>query len=135
MECGHWGQTHAIDSSPLQTALVVHSVGDPDALQGVAKRHTLRYRTNMITYHWDDRKNAVLKKTRGVSFEQVVMHIESGDVLDVMAHPNKARYPNQQILVVKVNEYAYAVPFVEQSEERFLKTIVPSRKLTKQYLR
>jgi len=89
----------------------------------------------VITYQWDDKKNAVLKETRGVTFEQVVMHIEGGDVLDVMAHPNKAKYPDQQILVVNVNDYAYAVPFVEQGQERFLKTIVPSRKLTRQYLR
>jgi uncharacterized DUF497 family protein len=89
----------------------------------------------VITYQWDDQKNAVLKRTRGVSFEQVVMHIESGDVLDVMAHPNRAKYPNQQVLVVNMNDYAYAVPFVEQGQQRFLKTVVPSRKLTRQYLR
>lgn len=89
----------------------------------------------MITYQWDDEKNAILKKTRGVSFEQVVMHIENGDVLDVMTHPNKTKYPHQQVLVVNMNDYAYAVPFVEEGNERFLKTIVPNRKLTKQYLR
>ena len=89
----------------------------------------------MITYQWDDAKNAVLKKTRGVTFEQVVMHIEIGDVLDVVEHPNKVKYPNQQVLVVNINDYAYAVPFVEQGEERFLKTIVPSRRLTRKYLR
>ena len=89
----------------------------------------------MITYQWDDEKNAALKETRGVSFEQVVMHIENGDVLDVMAHPNKTKYPHQRVLVVNVNDYAYAVPFVAQGNERFLKTIVPNRKLTKQYLR
>jgi uncharacterized DUF497 family protein len=89
----------------------------------------------MITYQWDTDKNAILKKTRGVSFEQVIMHIENGDVLDVMAHPNKTKYPNQQVLVLAINNYAYAVPFVEQGTERFLKTIVPNRKLTKQYLR
>ena len=89
----------------------------------------------MITYQWDDEKNAILKETRGVSFEQVVMHIENGDVLDVMTHPNEAKYPHQQVLVVNMNDYAYAVPFVEQGNERFLKTIVPNRKLTKQYLR
>jgi len=89
----------------------------------------------MIRYQWDDEKNAILKRTRGVSFEQAVMHVEGGDVLDVIAHPNKARYPNQQVLVVNINDYAYAVPFVEQGDERFLKTIVPSRKLTRRYLR
>lgn len=89
----------------------------------------------MITYQWDDEKNAILKESRGVSFEQVVMHIENGDVLDVMAHPNKTKYPRQQVLVVNMNDYVYAVPFVERGDERFLKTIVPNRKLTRKYLR
>ncbi len=73
----------------------------------------------MITYQWDDDRNAILKRTRGVSFEQAVMHIEGGDVLDVMAHPNQAQYPNQQVLVVNLNGYAYAVPFVEQGRPRW----------------
>ena len=63
------------------------------------------------------------------------MHIENGDILDLIDHPNKTRYANQQIIVININEYAYAVPFVQQNEIRFLKTIVPSRKLTKLYLR
>ena len=89
----------------------------------------------MITYHWDEEKNAILKQARGVSFEQVVMHIDNGDVLDIITHHNQAKYPNQQVLVVNINDYAYAVPFVEKGQERFLKTIVPNRKLTRQYLR
>lgn len=88
-----------------------------------------------MTYQWDDAKNTLLKKTRGISFEQVVMHIENGDVLDIMVHPNTDKYPHQQVLVVNINDYAYAVPFVEQGQERFLKTIVPNRKLTKYNLR
>ena len=89
----------------------------------------------MVTYRWDNDKNRLLKQQRGVTFEQVVMHIEHGDVLDIIAHQNRTKYPNQQVLVVNMNDYAYAVPFVEQGQERFLKTVVPSRKLTKQYLR
>lgn len=89
----------------------------------------------MITYQWSTEKNKLLKLKRGVTFEQAVMHIETGDVLDIVDHPNKARYANQQIIVININEYAYAVPFVQQNEIRFLKTIVPSRKLTKKYLR
>ncbi len=89
----------------------------------------------MITYQWDNKKNLILKQKRGVTFEQVIMHIENGDVLDIIAHPNKAKYPNQQVLVVEMNEYVYAVPFVQQGQERFLKTILPSRKLTRMYLR
>ncbi len=89
----------------------------------------------MIIYQWDREKNVILKKTRNVSFEQIVMHIENGDVLDVMKNPNSKKYPHQQILVINVNDYAHAVPFVENGAERFLKTIIPSRKLTKIYLR
>ena len=89
----------------------------------------------MITYQWNTEKNAILKQKRGVTFEQAVMHIENGDVLDIIDHPNKTKYANQQVLVINMNEYAYVVPFVQQNETRFLKTIVPSRKLTKLYLR
>ena len=88
----------------------------------------------MITYQWENEKNNILKQKRGVTFEQAIMHIENGDVLDIIDHPNKAKYPNQQVLVVEMNEYAYVVPFIQQGQERFLKTIVPSRKLTKLYL-
>ncbi len=66
--------------------------------------------------------------------EQIVIHIEQGDVLDLVAHPNQEKYPGQQIIVVEINEYAYLVPFVESSEGKFLKTIIPSRKVTRDYL-
>lgn len=103
--------------------------------KSIANRHTLWHIVRMITYQWDAKKNALLKQARGVSFEQVVMHIEKGDVLDVIMHHNQMKYPDQRVLVVNMNDYAYAVPFVEQGQERFLKTIVPNRKLTRQYLR
>jgi uncharacterized DUF497 family protein len=89
----------------------------------------------MDYYKWDSRKNELLKAERGISFEQIVLHIERGEVLDVFEHPNKERYPGQQVLVVEVNGYAYAVPFVESPEGRFLKTIIPSRKATRDYLK
>ncbi|MCK5725139.1 MAG: toxin, partial [Gammaproteobacteria bacterium] len=57
-----------------------------------------------------------------------------GDVLDVVQHTNQKRYPNQQILVVEINNYAYLVPFVEDDKGKFLKTIIPSRKATRDYL-
>ncbi len=88
----------------------------------------------MHHYQWSVEKNAQLKAERGLSFDQVVMRIESGDLLDVYDHPNQARYPKQQILVVRVGSYVYLMPFVESAEERFLKTIIPSRKATRQYL-
>ncbi len=88
----------------------------------------------MDYYKWNLQKNEKLKVERGMSFEQIVMHIEKGDVLDLVAHPNQKKYPGQHIIVVEVNEYAYLVPFVESSEGKFLKTIIPSRKATRDYL-
>ena len=70
-----------------------------------------------------------------MSFEEVVFHIERGDLLDVLGHPNQERYPGQRIFVVDIDDYAYLVPFVEDEAEVFLKTIIPSRKATNSYLR
>ena len=88
----------------------------------------------MPEFDWDDEKNALLKKTRGVSFEDVVYHIENGDILDIIRHPNASRYPNQEIIVLNMEGYAYLVPYVERGGTRFLKTIIPSRKATREYL-
>lgn len=87
----------------------------------------------MKIYAWNPEKNEQLKKERGVSFEEVVFHIEAGDEVDVLEHPNRDRYPNQKISLVLIEGYAYLVPFVESVTEIFLKTIIPSRKATKQY--
>lgn len=87
----------------------------------------------MKIFAWNAEKNKLLKKERGVSFEEVLFHLEAGDVLDVIDHPNQARYPGQMIYVIAIEEYVYLVPFVESVEEVFLKTIIPSRKATKQY--
>jgi uncharacterized DUF497 family protein len=89
----------------------------------------------MEYYKWDNQKNELLKAERGISFEQIVLHIDRGDVLAVIAHPNTKRYPNQQLIIVEVNGYAYLVPFVDSPEGRFLKTIIPSRKATRDYLK
>jgi uncharacterized DUF497 family protein len=83
---------------------------------------------------WNVEKNALLKAERGVSFEDVVFHIMAGDILDTVDHPNKERYPGQQIHVIAIEEYIYLVPFVDSDKEVFLKTIIPSRKATKSYL-
>ena len=89
----------------------------------------------MITYNWNTEKNLLLKEERNLSFEQIVSHIESGDLLDIVEHPNKEKFSHQKILIVRIEDYVIAVPFVENGKERFLKTIIPSRKLTKQYLK
>ncbi len=88
----------------------------------------------MTYYKWNHEKNEKLKAERGVGFERIILHIERGDLLDVIEHPNRLKYPNQKILVVKVESYAYLVPFVEDEEGKFLKTIIPSRKATREYL-
>ncbi len=89
----------------------------------------------MKIYKWNKEKNIILKKTRDISFEQVVMHIEQGDLLDIIKHPNSEKYSHQKILVVLIKNYVYAVPFVEEDDKTmFLKTIIPNRKLTKKYL-
>lgn len=88
----------------------------------------------MDYYRWNHEKNLKLKDERGISFEQVAMHIERGDVFDVVQHTNQKRYPNQQILVVQIDNYAYLVPFVEDDKGKLLKTIIPSRKAIRDYL-
>jgi uncharacterized DUF497 family protein len=89
----------------------------------------------MSFYKWNNEKNEQLKLQRGIGFEQIVMHVERGDVIEIIKHPNKEKYPNQQIIIVNINEYAYLVPFIQEENEIFLKTIIPSRKATNHYLR
>lgn len=88
----------------------------------------------MKHYAWNPEKNEQLRKERGVSFEDVVFHIEAGDEVDIFDHPNQERYPGQKVSVVLIEGYAYLAPFVESEAEIFLKTIIPSRKATKQYI-
>ena len=85
-------------------------------------------------FDWDDAKNAKLRAERGIGFEDVVFHIERGDLLDILEHPNPDRYAGQRIFVVRREDYVYLVPFVEDEHTVFLKTIIPSRKATKEDL-
>ena len=85
-------------------------------------------------FAWDEAKNAKLRADRDIGFEEVVFHIERGDLLDILEHPHPDHYPGQRIFVVRRDEYVYLVPFVEDEHTVFLKTIIPSRKVTKQYL-
>ena len=88
----------------------------------------------MKYFNWNDDKNELLKKWRGVSFEQVELAIATGDLIDRVKHPNPARYPNQKVFLVRIEDYIYSVPFVEDDEKIFLKTIIPNSKATKKYL-
>ncbi len=92
---------------------------------------------------WEEEKNNLLKYNRDICFEDVMLAMKQGNLLDIVKHKNQYKYPNQLILVVEINEYAYLVPFeienntVENNGDIIisLKTIIPSRKATKKYLR
>lgn len=88
----------------------------------------------MKPFRWGVEKNESLKSVRGVSFESIVVAVESEGLLDIVEHPHKAKYPNQKILVVSFDGYVYLVPFVEEEDHFFLKTVIPSRKATRDYL-
>ena len=88
----------------------------------------------MKYFDWDEDKNAQLKSGREVCFEDIVTAIDERGLLDVLDHHKPDKYPNQKIYVVKIGDYVYLVPFVEDEEKLFLKTIYPSRKMTKRYL-
>ena len=88
----------------------------------------------MKYFAWDEAKNAKLRKERGIGFGDIVFHIERGDLLDILEHPNPDRYAGQRIFVVRREDYVYLVPFVEDEHTVLLKTIIPSRKATKPYL-
>lgn len=75
-----------------------------------------------------------LKAERGISFEEVLVAMSQGALLDVVEHPNKVKYPNQRMIIVRIRGYAFLVPFVETGEEIFLKSIIPSRSATRRYL-
>ena len=91
------------------------------------------YRHPVKTFRWNQENNGDLKRDRGVSFEDVVLAMDSGGLLDVVEHPNRRRYPKQAGFVVVVAGYVYLVPFVEEADYIFLKTIIPSRKATRDY--
>lgn len=88
----------------------------------------------MKPFRWSLEKNEALRADRGISFESIVVAVESGGLLDILAHPNPAKYPRQRVLVVACDNYAYLVPFVEEEDYFFLKTVIPSRKATRDYL-
>lgn len=89
----------------------------------------------MKPFRWGPEKNAELLAERGVSFEHVVVAVEGSGLLDVIGHPNPKKYPNQKVMVVTWDNYVYLVPFVEQADHYFLKTVIPSRKATRDYLK
>ena len=89
--------------------------------------------SNEKIFNWSSEKNQLLMRERGISFERIVFEIASGNELALLDHPNQGKYPGQKISMVQVDDYVYAVPFIETETEIFLKTIIPSRKATKQH--
>ena len=88
----------------------------------------------MKYFDWDEDKNEWLKRERNISFEIIISLIAMDNLLDIVEHPNKEKYKDQKIFIVEYDNYAYLVPFVEDNEKIFLKTIIPSRKATQKYL-
>lgn len=89
----------------------------------------------MKPFRWSHEKNAQLKAERDISFEEIVLAIEADGLLDIVTHANPGKYPNQRMFIVAVERYAYLVPFVEEADAYFLKTVIPSRKATRDYLK
>ena len=88
----------------------------------------------MKPFRWNPDKNERLKVARGISFEEIVLAIEEDGLKDILVHPNQRRYPGQVVLVVAYRDYIFLVPSVEESTHYLLKTIIPSRKATRDYL-
>lgn len=82
---------------------------------------------------WNEEKNQLLKMQRNLDFEDVLDEMKAGRILGRKTHPNKQKYPNQEIFIIKLKDYICYVPFVESKDEIFLKSIIPSRKLNKIY--
>jgi uncharacterized DUF497 family protein len=88
----------------------------------------------MKPFDWNPEKNLQLIEDRGISFEAVIFFLQGDGLLDDLIHPNNEKYPGQRIFVVNIDGYVHLVPYVETAEKIFLKTVIPSRKATKQYL-
>lgn len=94
----------------------------------------MSYYMGMRTFKWSAEKNEVLARERGVTFEEIVERIGSGATVVETDHPNREKYPHQRLLIVELDGYAYVVPFVQDGDTCFLKTIIPSRKATRRHL-
>ena len=86
-----------------------------------------------MIFNWNDDKNARLKRERHIGFEEIIIAIENGQLLDILVHPDINKYKNQKLYVVAMENYVYIVPFKEDKDEIYLITIFPSRKYTKKY--
>ena len=88
----------------------------------------------MKILNWNREKNEWLRKNRGICFEDILFYLDNNYLIDDVEHPNQNKYTGQRMMVLNILEYIYLVPYVESEDEIFLKTIIPSRKATKDYL-
>ena len=88
-----------------------------------------------MKYEWNPDKNIILKKERNISFEDIIFHLIQGDIWKISDHPKQDRYPGQEIYFVIIDDYIYLAPYIKEENYIFLKTIIPSRKATKDYLK
>jgi uncharacterized DUF497 family protein len=88
-----------------------------------------------MKYDWNSDKNEWLKTNRNISFEEIIYHLGQGDIWMVADHPNQEKFPNQRIYFVVIENYVYLVPHITKKDLIFLKTIIPSRKATKAFLK
>ena len=90
-----------------------------------------------MKFSWETKKNNLLKQSLNISFEQIVLAIENKQVVDVIEHPDQEKYKGQKFFLVEYNNYIYVVPayIADSGDECHLKTIYPSRKFTRKFLR
>ena len=89
----------------------------------------------MKSFEWVNEKNEWLRKERGLSFEDALFYLSNECLLDTIPHPNKSKYPHQKMFIINIDDYAFLVPFIETNDTIFLKTVIPSRRAIKKYLR
>ncbi len=83
----------------------------------------------MKLFDWNKEKNIWLKQNRGISFEDILFYIDKKCLVDDIEHPNQDKYKGQRMMVMKINNYIYLVPYVESDTEIFLKSIIQGRKM------
>ena len=88
----------------------------------------------MKLLNWDREKNEWLRDNRGICFEDILFYIDNDFLIDEIEHPNQKKYLGQGMMVLNIENYIYLVSYVETKDEIFLKTIILSRKATKEYL-
>jgi hypothetical protein len=83
---------------------------------------------------WDHAKSKQLRHQYGIGFEEVIIALEQEKLLDDRKHPNTQQYGHQRQLVLQIDDYVYVVPYINDTNHYFLKTLFPSRRATQEYL-